>query len=172
MALYVKEIGGIMPQFVPMGGGAPAALSALKKEVDVGSCGVAESIDLVNGGELKALACFGKDDIVTEEGITIPSIANEYPGLEKYLPFGGWVGMAVAKGTPVEVVKEIQKAYDYAISQPKFKKYVKDNYFLEVGLSGKSAEEYAALSTSVNAWILYDLGFAPISPEKFNIPRP
>jgi len=172
MALFAKLIDAKMPLFVPMGGGKPAALSALKNEVPVASCGVPEAIDLIDGGKLRALAYWGAEDIVTTEGIVIPSITNKFPEFEKYVPFGGWIGVTVAKGTPVEVVEKIQEAYNYAISQPKFKEFIKERYFIEAKLSGKAAEEYAGLSSSVNAWLLYDLGIAPNSPEKFNIPRP
>jgi len=70
------------------------------------------------------------------------------------------------------VIEKIQKAYDYAAATPEFAKFVKESYFATVGLTGKAAADYVDKSTSVNAWLLYDLGIAPKSPAEFGIPRP
>ena len=172
IALYSQLVGGTTPELVPMGGGRPAAVSALKKEVDFASCGLPEAADLVTGDKLRALAYWGKSDIELAGVGTIPSILNAYPEFDKYVPYGGWVGMAVPKGTPTAVLAKLQDAYNYAAGKPEFKDFLKKNYYLEVGLSGKKAEEYVSLSTSVNAWLLYDLGIAPISPDDMDIPRP
>lgn len=169
ISLFAKENGVKQPMLVPMGGGHPAALAALKKEVDLAVCGVPEAIDLIKGKKLTALAYMGAEDI---QEPFIPAITKAFPGFNKFVPFGGWVGMAVAKGTPVNVVAKLQNAYNYAVNSNKFKEFLAENNFLEVGLSGEDAEEYVAVSTSVNAWLLYDLGVAPISPEEFEIPRP
>lgn len=171
IGLFADLTGAKTPTLVPMGGGRPAAVSALKKEVDFAACGLPEAADLVAGKKLRALAYWGKEDVDVPGSGVIPSITNDFPEFVKYVPFGGWVGMAVAKGTPPEVVAKIQEAYDYAAGQEKFKKFLAENYFIEAGLRGKDAESYVALSTSVNAWLLHDLGFAQKSPEEFDIPR-
>ena len=126
----------------------------------------------MSGKKLRALAYWGKEDITVPGSGVIPSITNDFPEFEKFVPFGGWVGMSVAKGTPPEVVAKIQEAYDYAVGQQKFKDFLAENYYIEVGLQGKKAEEYVALSTSVNAWLLYDLGFGAQEPGRVQYPAP
>jgi hypothetical protein len=44
-----------MPKLVLMGGGYPAAVSALKKEVDLAACGLPEAYDLIAGKKLRVI---------------------------------------------------------------------------------------------------------------------
>ncbi|MCR4426112.1 MAG: tripartite tricarboxylate transporter substrate binding protein [Firmicutes bacterium] len=170
--LFSNVLGTKPPQLVPMGGGNPAAVSAMKKEVDVGACGLPEAIDLIMGKKLRVLGFWGAEDVEVPGYGIIQSIAKSYPQLAEFLPFGGWVGMSYPKDTPAAILEKAQKAYDYAVSTPEFTKFVKDSYFALVGLTGPAAADYVAKSTSVNAWLLYDLQIAPISPAEFGIPRP
>lgn len=170
--LMARTLGTKDPQLVPMGGGNPAAVSAMKKEVDLGACGLPEAIDLILGKKLRVIGYFGAADVELPGVGTVPSISKAYPQLGKFLPFGGWVGMSVPKDTPTDIKEKLQQAYDYAVSTPEFKKFLADSYFASVGVTGEKAEAYVSLSTSVNAWLLYDLGMAPKSPAEFNIPRP
>lgn len=171
-ALMSRTLGTKPPQLVPMGGGYPAAVSAMKKEVDVGACGLPEAIELIRGKKVRVLAYWGAEDYLDKTVGVIPSIASIFPEFKGYLPFGGWVGMALPKGTPSEVVDKTQRAFDYAIGTPEFKKFCEDNTFLLLGLTGKDAVDFVARSTSVNAWLLYDLGIATLSPSQFDIPKP
>ena len=170
--LFANTLGTKAPQLVPMGGGNPAAVSAMKREVDVGACGLPEAIELILGKRLRVLAYFGGEEVELAGVGKVPSIGQVYPALKQFLPFGGWVGISVPKDTPAAVVEKIQKASDYAVSTPEFAKFVKESYFANVGLTGKAAADYVDKSTSVNAWLLYDLGIAPKSPAEFGIARP
>lgn len=170
--LLATEVGTKPPLMVPMGGGYNAAVSAMKREVDVGACGLPEAIELIRGGSLRALTTFGARDY-HEEGLgTIRSVGSVYPQLQPYLPNGGWVGVAIPKDMPADITAKLQEAVSYAMSTDEFQKFCADNAFEFVGLTGEEAAEYVATSTSVNAWMLYDLGVAPISPAEFGIPRP
>jgi hypothetical protein len=48
---------------VPMGGGYPAAVSALKKEVDLAACGLPEAYDLIAGKKLRVIGYWGTENI-------------------------------------------------------------------------------------------------------------
>jgi tripartite-type tricarboxylate transporter receptor subunit TctC len=172
IGLYNNLIKGKMPKLVPMGGGYPAAVSALKKEVDIASCGLPEAYDLIAGKKLRVIGYWGTASIKVPGYGKIDSVVETYPTFKKYLPFGGWVGMAVPKGLPDNVLNKLQKAYNYAAAQPEFEDFLQKSFFVKVGLSGKKATDFAALSTSVNAWLLYDLGFAQKNPRDLDIPRP
>lgn len=171
IGLFAKDTNTKLPELVPMGGGGPAAISAMKKEVDLAACGLPECIEFVKGGKLKTLDYWGPEDIEVEGYGTVTSIAKEFPEFGKYLPYGGWVGLAVPKGTPEKAVNALTEAFKFAIEADDFKKFLADNYFVPVGLTGDEAVEYIATSESVNAWLLYDLGFATKNPEELNIPR-
>ena len=172
IGLYNNLIKGKMPKLVPMGGGYPAAVSALKKEVDLAACGLPEAYDLIAGKKLRVIGYWGTENIKVPGYGNIDSVVATYPNFKRYLPFGGWVGMAVPKGLPKNVLSKLQKAYNYAAAQPEFKEFLAKSFYVKVGLSGKKADDFAALSTSVNAWLLYDLGFAKINPQELGISRP
>jgi len=160
------------PEFVPQGGGFVAAQAAMKKEVDFATCGVCEVIDLLAGGELRALAYYGAEPYKVEGYGEIPSILDYVPEAEPYVPFGGWTGLAVPEGTPENIVRKLQGAYEYAVEQEEFKKFLEENAFLQVPLAGEDAQRYMSDLAKVSSWMLYDRGYAKISPDNFGIERP
>lgn len=170
-ALLAQLTGGDLPELIPMGGGGPAAISAMKQEVDVGACGLPESVEYLTGGKLRALAYWGTEDLELEGYGTIPSIGSVYPELKGYLPYGGLSCMAVYKDTPKEISNTITEAFKFAVESAEFKKFLADNHFIEVGLTGTEATDLVAVNESLNSWLLYDLGFAAKNPEELGIPR-
>lgn len=107
MGLFVDSVGGTSPEYIAEGSGKNAAIAAMKKEVDVGSCGVPEVVELLQGGELKALGAFTAEDIEIEGYGKIESIANACPELAQFLPYGGFVGMAAPNDVPQEIVDKL-----------------------------------------------------------------
>jgi len=169
--LFCKELGLIIPQFIPSGGGYNAAISAMRKEVDFAACGLPEAIDLIQGGKLRSLAYWGETDVTLKSGTRVPTFGSRYAVLDKYTPYGGWVGMAVPFDTPKLVVDTIISAYRTAIEDQSFTDFCNERYFSKVGKYGKEADEYAKMSTSINAYLLYDLGFSKNDPAKLGIQR-
>ena len=160
------------PEFIAQGGGYVAAQAAMKKEVDIGSCGLPEVIDLLRGKAVKALTYWGEESFEVEGYGKIPSIAEALPELKKYVPNGGWTGFAVPAGTDEKIVKKLQQAYEYAVNKEEYKQFCEENGYIYLYRPGEEAKEYTETMASVSAWILYDNGFAKISPEEFNIKRP
>ncbi len=172
LGLMIQQESGIInPELVPSGGGANASLSAVKGDVDAAACGLPECIDLVRSGDLVVLTYFGAESLDID-GINIPCVSEKYPQLEKYLPFGGWVSMAVPKDTPQDVIDTLRAAVINAAEKQEYLDFLASKTFVPVGLSGEEANEWAKTSTSVNAWLLYDMGFTNTSPETLGIPRP
>ena len=56
----------IQPELIPSGGGANAALSAVKGDVDAAACGLPECIEYVRSGDLKVLTYMGSSAITIE----------------------------------------------------------------------------------------------------------
>jgi len=171
MGLFCDTIGAGFPTFVPSGGGGPAAISAMKNEVDITACGLPEAIEYIKSNKLRSLCVWSSIDIEVEGYGTIPSIANGYPDLAQYLPNGGWVGMAVPKDTPEDVVEKLTEAFQFAYDSEDFQNFCKKNFYVSVGLTGDKATEYVAKTESVNAWLLYDMKLTAKSPEEFGIER-
>lgn len=171
MGLFCNAIGAEFPTFVPSGGGGPAAVSAVKNEVDGTACGLPEAIEYIRGGQLRSLCVWSTEDVEVEGYGTIPSVANDYPDLADYLPNGGWVGMAVPNDVPDDVVAKLTEAFEIAYNSDEFQTFCKDRFFAPVGLTGDEAVEYVANTESINAWLLYDMGLTAKSPEEFGIKR-
>lgn len=171
IGLFCKELGLITPQFIPSGGGYNAAVSAMKKEVDFGACGLPEGIDLIQGAKLKALAYWGAAEVTLKNGDKVPTFGSRYPSLNKYTPYGGWVGMAVPMGTPQVVVDTLINAYMTAINDKSFIDFCSERYFSIVGKYGTDAYNFAKDSTSINAYLMYDLGFTKNDPASLGIQR-
>lgn len=171
MGLFCNAVGADFPTFVPSGGGGPAAVSSVKNEVDGTACGLPEAIEYIRANQLRSLCVWSPEDVEVEGYGTIPSVAKDYPDLAEYLPNGGWVGMAVPKDTPEDVIAKLTEAFKIAYSSDEFQAFCKDRFFTPVGLTGDKAVEYVANTESINAWLLHDMGLTAKSPEEFGIKR-
>jgi tripartite-type tricarboxylate transporter receptor subunit TctC len=169
--LLNNSVGGIEPEYVPMGSGKNAAVSALKGEVDVGSCGIPETVELLQGGQLRALGCFTSESITLDGYGEIPSIASVCPELKGFLPYGGFIGLAAPKGTPEDVMKKLTEAFEYAYNDERFQEYLETSHFIGLGCIGEDARDYVEMRESLNAWLLYELGIAQRNPEDLDIPH-
>ena len=163
------------PQLIPSGGGGNAALSAVKGDVDASACGLPECIEYVRSGDLKPITYFGASDITVTGSagdVHIPWVCEAYPQLESYMPFGGWVGMAVPADTDPAIAAKLTEAVEYAANTDEFIDFLKSKEFVPMSLKGDEANAWAESTTYTNAWLLYDMGFTSTSPEEFGWPRP
>lgn len=169
MGLFVDSVGGISPEYIAEGSGKNAAIAAMKGEVDVGSCGIPEVIELLQGGEVKALGCLTAEDVELEGYGTIPSIVGLCPELAEFMPYGGFVGMAAPSDVPQEVVDKLCEAFDYAWNDEEFQAYLESSYFVPLGFVGEDAQAYVAQRESLNASLLWDLGIGQRDPAEKGI---
>lgn len=166
--LLEKEL-GCKFNFVPFQGGGPAVTAVMGGQVDATIEMVQSMADSHKGGKLKILASFTNKPI---EGLDIVPIGTIAPELEKYLPYGPYFGMFVAKDTPAEVVKVLQEKMDEAIKDPKWAEYCKKLYLVPIDYSEDAAMDYLKKWTSRSAWLLYDTGAAKNSPADYGIEKP
>ncbi len=163
------------PEFIPSGGGNPAALSCIKGDVDAVACGLPECIDLIRSGALRPIVYFGASAIDidgTKGKIRIPCISEKYPSLQTLLPFGGWVSVAMPKDTDPEILDLLSKAVAYSAAKKTFSDFLAQKTFVPVGLTGKDANKWAENSSYTNSYLLFDMGFAKTDPATFGWPRP
>lgn len=169
--LFVDSIGGTSPEYIAEGSGKNAAVAAMKGEVDIGSCGIPEAIDLLAGGELRALACLTPEDVELEGYGTVPSLVNTCPELAEFMPYGGFVGMCVAKDVPDDATAKLIEAFDYAFNSEGVQTFMADSHFLPLGYLGEEAEQYVAMRESLNAWLLWELDIGERNPQDKGIPH-
>ena len=168
-ALFVDSVGGVSPEYISEGSGKNAAIAAMKGEVDVGSCGIPEVVELLQGGELRALGCLTAEDVEIEGYGKIPSIVKNCPELAEFMLYGGFIGMAVSKEVPDDITANLREAFDFAWNDAEFQEYMKTSNFVPLGYIGDEAEDYVKMRESLNASLLYDLGIAERNPADIGI---
>lgn len=168
----LKKYTGTDYKNVPYSGGRPAITACISGEVDATAAGLMEAIDFIKGKQLRVLATFNDKPIDIEGVGTVPSVGDKVPELKKYLPFGGWWGIAAPKDIPQEALDALDKAYATAVQSQTFKDFLAKQYMVWLGYDRQKSEELAKRETSAVGWLLQDLGLAKKSPESLGIPKP
>ena len=110
-----KLMTGIDMLHVPYHGGAPAITDLMGGQVQVYFSPLPESISIINGGKLRALA------VTTAKRSTslpdVPTIAESLPGFE----ISTWQGIGAPKNTPHEVVVMLNKKINATLADEEIK---------------------------------------------------
>ncbi len=98
--------------------GGPEVLQALMRgDVDMAFDAVANVVELVRGGRLKAIALAGPEE---KNFPGIKSIADTYPGFE----MDSWQGIFAPAGTPDDVVKKLSADILRTLQEPEVRKWL------------------------------------------------
>ena len=109
---------GIKVLHVPYKGSGPAKVAAMAGEVSAMFDGP-ESLKLVEGGKLRALAFAGEQR--SQLAPDVPTMAES--GLDG-VEVSGWYGLLAPAGTPADVVDTLNEAVVDTLRDPEFKKVV------------------------------------------------
>lgn len=176
LAAIIAQGAGIKLRYVPYKGGKPATLAGLQGEVDIAGGGVHEHIEFIKAGKLRCLQQTGKDDIVVPGGPTLPSIGKFVPGMKPMLPVGGNYNIAVRRNVPVEILKEIEKAFVAAVKSPAFAEVAKQRYFDIDIRTGQAADRRAAeletLTAATFAEVKEQIGKQIKTASELGLPTP
>lgn len=156
--------------FVPYDGDGPALTALQGGAIDVMPAVLGAAIEGVKAGRMKVIAL-----VDTKENAALPGVAPitaEYPGYEKFLPWGPFFGIFVKNGTPDEAVAKLQAAYAEGVKNPEFVSLIEGRGFAVLNLAGDEARAFLNKWQSVTSWLVYDAGAAKKSPEEFGIARP
>lgn len=155
---------------VPFDGDGPALTALQGGAIDVMPAVLGAAVEHVRGGKLKPLAL-----IDSEPNPLLPEakpVTDFNAGYAKFLPWGPFFGVFVAKDAPDEAVTKLQAAYATAVKNPDFLKLMADRGYTPMGISGAEAESFLNGWQSTTAWLLQDAGLAKNSPESLGIARP
>ncbi len=156
--------------FVPFQGGGPAVTAVMGSQVDATIEMVQSMVEAHKGGNLKILASFTNDPIPGLDDI-IP-ISKVYPVLKDYVPYGPYFGLFAPLGTSDEIIEYLKEKMSESMADPRWDEYCTKLYLTQIDYDGEAAYEYLEKWTSKSAWLLYDTGAAPNSPEDFGIKKP
>lgn len=169
--LMLTKALGAKFSFIPFQGGAPAVTAVVGKQVDVTTEMLQTTTPHYKAGKVRILCTFTNERVAQLPDV--PALGEIYPEMKSYLPYGPWFGVLAPKNTPKEVTQKLAAAIDQCLKDPQWKTHADNVYIRTLGITDP-AKISAHLDrwTSVTAWLLYDLGIAKESPEKFGIAKP
>jgi len=128
----------------PTKGSAPAIVELLGGHIDAVCCSVPEAAAQIEAGELRVLAVMSDERL--EDYPDYPTVRES--GIEWTAV--GWRGLALPKGTPAEIVSDLQAKVSTIVESAEFKGFMKKNGF-DVTIR-ESAEFAEFLKTQDAQW--------------------
>jgi tripartite-type tricarboxylate transporter receptor subunit TctC len=115
-----KMMTGVNMVHVPYRGGAPALTDMISGQVQVMFDNVPTSIEFIRAGKLRALAVTTatRSEVLPD----LPTVADFVPGYEA----SAWYGVGVPKGTPDDIIDELNKEINAILAEPKAKARLAD----------------------------------------------
>jgi tripartite-type tricarboxylate transporter receptor subunit TctC len=111
---------GVKLVHVPYRGGAPALTDMIGGQVQVMFDNLPSSMPHIKSGKLRALAV---TTIARADSLpNVPTVAETVPGYEA----GIWYGVVAPKGTPPEIVEQLNHAFTGALANPQIKARLAD----------------------------------------------
>jgi tripartite-type tricarboxylate transporter receptor subunit TctC len=110
-----KTMTGVNMVHVPYRGSAPALTDLLGGQVQVMFDNMPSSVAHIKAGSLRALAV--TTETRNEQLPDVPTVGETVPGYEA----SAWFGIGVPKGTPREIIEQLNKAVQEAFEDPKVK---------------------------------------------------
>jgi tripartite-type tricarboxylate transporter receptor subunit TctC len=110
-----KMLTGANMQHVPYRGGGPALLDLIAGQVQVYFAGMPEAIEYIRTGKVRAIAVgtATRTDALPD----IPTVGEFVPGYESSI----WFGVSAPRGTPVEIVNQLNREINTALADPAIK---------------------------------------------------
>ena len=135
--LKLQQMGGFDLVEVPFAGSGPATTAVQSGEVDLAFAAAGQGLSMEKSGRVTALAVSGlRRDVLAPN---VPTIAESgYPGFS----IESWMGIVAPKGTPLEIVRQLNAAIIKAVAAPEVAQK-----FRAAGLTPVSGtrEEFGAL---------------------------
>jgi tripartite-type tricarboxylate transporter receptor subunit TctC len=155
---------------VPYDGDGPALTALQSGAIDVMPAVLGAAIEHIKAGRMKAIGL-----VDTQANDLLPGVApitEDFPGFNKYLPYGPFFGVFVKKGTPDEAVEKLVEAFKAGAEAEDFKTLMKQRGYGIMNLAGEEANSFLENYRAVSSWVVFDAGIAKHSPEDFGIKRP
>lgn len=170
-ALALGQAADVEFNYIPYDGSAPAHMAGLTGEVDAIVSGIAEQAEFIRAGKMRPLAMIEMKSFDFPKYGQIPAAGEKYPDIQK-IPARQWLGMAIPKDTPEDVVAKIDAAFVKAMEDPKVQSLKTERMFELYGEYGEDAEKSLQQMENAMSWKLHELGVASTSPDKFGIAKP
>jgi tripartite-type tricarboxylate transporter receptor subunit TctC len=140
-----NHLGKVNLQVVQFKGGGPALIAAISGEVSIAFSGLAGAVGFVQSGRLRALGVTSLKPVAALPGV--PPIAESgLPGYE----FVAWFVLAAPKGTPREVIAQLNDHFRKAMAVPDTLKRFEADGLDAVGSTPEQAG--ATMASEIKKW--------------------
>ena len=139
VSAFIQDVTGASFNQVPYDSDAAAKNAVLNGECDFTVCLLQQGLEESKAGDLRFLAVFSKTPDKALPGV--PVIINEFPGFEKYLPWGAFYGVFAKKGTDKAIIDKLAEAFKAAAPNETYQNVLKN---FDVNFMGATGEEAAA----------------------------
>lgn len=170
ISAMMSAVTGIEMLPVPFDGTGPGITALLGGHIDVFPTTISGSIEHYRAGRLKILTVLTNEPVKGYE--ELPLVVKEYPGFDKYLPWGSFHGVFCKKDVPDDIKAKLVDAFHKAAQDPSFVKFVENAGAFQMDLAGEEAIKFLDRWQSVTTWLLHGTGATKKSPEEFGIPKP
>lgn len=139
---FITDVTGAEFLQIPYDSDASAKLAVLGGECDLTVCKVQSGLEDYRAGELKFLCMFSSSPVPAMPEVA--PITGEYPGFERYLPWGPFYGVFVKSGTDAAVVEALSAAFSDAGGDAGYQELLSGFNVNYLGLTGEAAGDYIA----------------------------
>ena len=139
-----RSMTGIRMLHVPYRGGAPAITALLSEQVQVYFANIAEAMEYIKTGRLRALGVTGA--VRTPALPDVPPIADFVPGYEAL----GWLGVVAPRDTPAAIIDALNQAINAGLADPRIRQTIAG--WGEVVVAGSPAEFGKFLAAENEKW--------------------
>jgi len=139
---------GIQLVHVPYKGSNEAVTAMLGGEIQADYNGVANFVQLLETGKLRALAV--ATDVRSSQLPDVPTVKEATDGQIANLDTGSWFGLFAPAGTPPAIVAQVQKDVATVLAKPEVRKNIEERGFIPVASS--SAQFAETIKTEGVAW--------------------
>ena len=143
----LKSKYGLEITHVPYKGATPALNDLIAGHVNLMVVGLSGAKALIEGGKLKALAITGDKRAASLPNVpTFEQASFALPEMK----IGSWWGIVAPKGTPNEIIQELNSALNSSLGSTEIKAKLKD---LNIdGLGGSSSELDKWMGSEIDTW--------------------
>lgn len=164
---FITYVTGATFNQVPYDSDATARTAVMGGECDFTVAKVQSGIEAYKNGDIKFLAMFAKDKL--EMLPDVPSVLDEYPDFEQFLPWGPYYGVFVKKGTDAGTIKALSEAFKKAFDDPTYQQVLTNFNINKLGYSGDEAAEYIKSWQKNTITALYESGAIKKSPSELGV---
>jgi tripartite-type tricarboxylate transporter receptor subunit TctC len=130
---------------VPFGGAGPSVQSVVAGHTPIGFTSVAAALQLIKGGELRALAVTSR-----ERAKSLPEVPTMTEGGVSGILGDSWVGVLVPARTPKAITASLHREIDQIIRQPEIRSRLETLGYEPVG---STPEQFAAdIKAELGKW--------------------